>query len=370
MPSPPKKQKPAPPAAPKLSARFVPPPVIIEEVEDVDMPAKVEHPSQIVEPGETQPQQRSTSPTSSLGALPNGNAAAKAAYGLKSSAPKAPSKLRYSFQAEKEDKEGEKSQSKNKGTSPFTFGATHPKPYARPAPKTKQEVRTTVMALPTLDLPTFAFDVPTSSPGAGPGPSSQKSRNAAMATSKTSLPTYDFSAPAPVASFSIPATAPAPAPAPTAFNWTAAGMKAPTQQSTGGTWTCSQCMLSNPDSAKDQCTICDAPRPGKAKPAPAPAAFNWSAAGMKAPTQATGGTWTCSECMLSNPDSATTQCTICEAPRPGKAAPAPAVKAFDWAAAGMKKPQAASTGSWTCSVCALSNPASATDKCTVCDTPR
>jgi hypothetical protein len=42
---------------------------------------------------------------------------------------------------------------------------------------------------------------------------------------------------------------------------------------------------------------------------------------------------------------------------------------FDWAAVGMKPPTT-SGASWTCSTCMLSNPATAVDKCTVCDTPR
>ncbi|TDL24031.1 hypothetical protein BD410DRAFT_827467 [Rickenella mellea] len=47
-------------------------------------------------------------------------------------------------------------------------------------------------------------------------------------------------------------------------------------------------------------------------------AFDFGAAGMKPPTKSTGGkTWKCSTCDLTNPDSAQEKCTVCETPRPG-----------------------------------------------------
>ncbi|KAH0582911.1 hypothetical protein H2248_010812 [Termitomyces sp. 'cryptogamus'] len=108
--------------------------------------------------------------------------------------------------------------------------------------------------------------------------------------------------------------------------------------------------------------------------------FNWVGAGAKPPSPSNSTTWTCSLCMLTNPMSATEQCEHCETKRPGSAAtaivasslvapkpPAP-VQQFDWAAAGIKPPTAGD--SWTCSLCGLSNPASATDKCNTCDNPR
>ncbi len=332
-PSPPKKQRPTPPAAPKLSARPRPPAVVIEEVDDVDMSstdsAKVERPSQVVEPEESETRQRSTSPTASpFSSVPNGSAAARSAFGLKSSAPKAPSKLRYSFQADKEEKDIELEKLQAQGApsvpaipklpTPASSKTNPPSTTSKPVAKTKEEVRSMVASMPIAELPAYTFDIPTSSPGAGPGPSSQKARDAAMAISKVSLPTFDFSAPHKVS----PTVAPL-APAPVAFNFSAAGIKAPTQTA-GGTWTCSMCMLSNPASATEQCTICEAPRTSKPTPAPA----------------------------LVPP-------------------PAPTVKAFDWGAAGLKKPEVSSGSStWTCSTCMLTNPASATDKCTVCDASR
>lgn len=339
LPSPPKKQRPT--APPKFAARR-PPPIIIEEVEDEDMPISesaiaVERPSQVVEPEEPEVRQRSTSPTattSPFGSLPNGNAAARNTFGLKSSAPKAPSKLRYSFQADKEEKDSEKSHSQDAVPVPgiptlpsFVQAFSSTAQTSKAALKTKAEVRAAVASMVVEDLPTFTFDIPTSSPGAGPGPSSQKARDAAKAISKSLLPTYNFDAeaikPAPAPQFAAPA-----APLPIAFDWSAAGMKKP-EQSSGAGWTCTLCGLSNPGSATEQCTICEAPRPSKSGSAPIPAA----APAFTPP-------------------------------------PAPTVKSFDWAGAGMKKPESSGSSTWTCSSCMLSNPASATDKCTVCDAPR
>ncbi|KAG6891241.1 hypothetical protein C0995_008493 [Termitomyces sp. Mi166 len=109
--------------------------------------------------------------------------------------------------------------------------------------------------------------------------------------------------------------------------------------------------------------------------------FNWAGAGVKPPVSSNGTTWTCSLCMLTNPMSSTEQCEHCETKRPVSIATvpvasptpvapkpsAPVVQQFDWAAAGIKPP---TTGdSWICSLCGLSNPASATDKCNTCDNP-
>jgi len=82
--------------------------------------------------------------------------------------------------------------------------------------------------------------------------------------------------------------------------------------------------------------------------------------------------WICDTCMLRNPPTALKKCTICEADRPVTAASAslapslaPAPVAFNWSAAGFA-PKTVAAGSWTCSTCGLSNTADAT-KCTVCD---
>ncbi|KAG8879008.1 hypothetical protein FRB98_005870 [Tulasnella sp. 332] len=90
-----------------------------------------------------------------------------------------------------------------------------------------------------------------------------------------------------------------------------------------GEWTCDTCMLKNPASATSKCTICDATRPAAAKPTPstttlltatAPVSFDWAASGF-APKVA-DGTWTCSTCSCSNPAAAKLKCTVCETPVP------------------------------------------------------
>lgn len=55
---------------------------------------------------------------------------------------------------------------------------------------------------------------------------------------------------------------------------------------------------------------------------------------------------------------------------PSVSAPSAATQGFDWAAAGMKPAAPKAGGGWTCSTCMLPNPATAVDKCTVCETPR
>ena len=45
------------------------------------------------------------------------------------------------------------------------------------------------------------------------------------------------------------------------------------------------------------------------------------------------------------------KCAACEADKPG-AAPAPKTAGFNWAAAGMKKPE---TTGWICGTCMVSN---------------
>ncbi|TYJ54195.1 hypothetical protein B9479_005121 [Cryptococcus floricola] len=157
----------------------------------------------------------------------------------------------------------------------------------------------------------------------------------------------------------------------------------------GGPWKCSMCMLDNPDSAKEKCTICEEPRPkAAAAPAPTPASTGFGGFGgfgsKPAGPAAAGGSWTCGTCMLQNPDSATEKCTICEEPRPKStstpapgptpapvAAPTIAATPFTgWGAGTGPKMSEGGEGKWTCSTCMLENPGSATEKCTICETPK
>ncbi|KAH9935061.1 hypothetical protein B0H21DRAFT_699261 [Amylocystis lapponica] len=330
--SPPKKQKTNTSQAngrPSLPASGRSQTVTVEEVSDVSMESASRPsytlPSEVVEPAENgsgNAKSRSTSPTTTaaFAAVPFGSSAPTASNqrggfgGLKTSAPRAPSKLRYSFMVEQEEKEKEREREKEKektaassGPAPPVFGASSfPSFKVPPPPKpaiaklaTPKNAKAIVLAMAVRELPQYSFTFPTSSPGAGP--SFLKARKEALAVPTSSLPTFNFAA------------LPKPVPTTAGFNWAAAGMKAPAK-SAGGTWKCGECMLDNPASATEKCTVCDARRADSLKPA-APATFNWAAAGMAQPKKPEGETWTCSTCMLTNPASATTKCSVCETPR-------------------------------------------------------
>ncbi|OCF44644.1 hypothetical protein I317_01531 [Kwoniella heveanensis CBS 569] len=149
-------------------------------------------------------------------------------------------------------------------------------------------------------------------------------------------------------------------------------------KASGAEWTCSLCMLKNPASATEKCTVCENPKPAAA-PAPAkvpPFTFGASASpsSSSGASASSGSPWTCSLCMLQNPASATEKCTICEAPKPKAASststvPSAASTPFNGFGAGFG-PKKAEGGQWTCSTCMLQNPDSAKEKCTICDAKR
>ncbi|KAI0924626.1 hypothetical protein AcW2_005459 [Taiwanofungus camphoratus] len=306
--SPPKKQK---LSVPQVNGRRkpTPPTVTVEEIDDVDMPQATKpsqsptymQPSEVIEPSENRDRSRSTSPSAPIFRNPfSASPAQRSAFGnLKSSAPRAPSKLRFSIQVDKEEKEKEETV-KPPPTVPSVHSFALPQPMKPAAvqPVTPQDAKTIAMAMDVDKLPKYTFPLPTSSPGAGP--SSFKARQKAIAAPVSSLPTFGFS------------KSPLPAASSTGFNWAAAGMKQP-ETPAGESWTCSICMLSNPASATEKCSVCDAPRANK--PKPAATGFNWAAAGMKPPVKSVGESWTCKTCMLSNPASATEKCIVCDSPR-------------------------------------------------------
>ena len=89
---------------------------------------------------------------------------------------------------------------------------------------------------------------------------------------------------------------------------------------------------------------------------------------VEAPVQETAKTnvgWTCGLCGLKNPATALEKCQICEEPRTSSTSkPAPAATAAE-------KPKSSTTdGPWQCGLCGLKNPADATEKCTICEEPR
>ncbi|QRV89003.1 amidase [Ceratobasidium sp. AG-Ba] len=231
-------------------------------------------------------------------------------------------------------------------------------PVVAPAPMTEAQTKLSVKDLPVSSLPAFTFTASVLV-SATKVPDSAEAR-AATQVPVSKLPTFSFG--------SKFTSTPTPAPV-QAFNWEAAGMKAPSAPS-GDQWKCGTCSCMSLASAA-KCTVCEAPKPASVSapapvPAPAPAAvpiqaFNWGAAGLKAPAGPSGDQWKCGTCDCMSPASAV-KCTVCETPKPSAAsaaptpssapAPAPApVQAFNWAAAGMKAP--VSAGAWSCSVCGL-----------------
>lgn len=251
--------------------------------------------------------------------------ATKPLFGVvKTSAPKEPSKLRYSFHADKVE-----IKSADAAPAPPLPPFFAPPPVPSPAlPKitvalanAKLSPKEEALAMDVDELPKYTFSVGTTSYPAGP--SFSAARNAVLSLAVTSLPTYEFT---PVI---------APVRAMNGFNWTAAGIRAPTISAQ--TWMCSVCGLQNPADAKEKCTICDTPR--------------------QAPTVSSSP----SSAPIPAPNSSTPAAT---------APPTAPSKGFDWSAAGITPPPKPGSGTWMCSVCSLANPASAVDKCTICDTPR
>ncbi|KAH0836593.1 hypothetical protein J3R83DRAFT_8293 [Lanmaoa asiatica] len=167
---------------------------------------------------------------------------------VKASAPKEPSKLRYSFHA---DKVEVKSADAVPLPSLRPFFAPPPVPppailktMGAPA-KAKLPAKEEALAMDVDELPKYTFCVGTTS-SSPVGPSFSAARSVVLSLAVTSLPTYEFT---PVI---------VPVRAMNGFNWTAAGMKAPT--TLAQTWMCSLCGLQNPADAKEKCTICDAPQ--------------------------------------------------------------------------------------------------------------
>lgn len=317
--------------------------VEIEEIEDEEMSNGTMYtkPSEIIEPSEPPLPKPSiivpsnagpssvngmfgspTSPTNLLG----GNSKSSV-FGNRSSLPKEPSKLRSSFIAEEEVDDSTKAMpppSFPASSSSKAFGKTS---QTSEVPLDPQSI---AKAIDESKLPVFVFTF-SASPDALNYP---EARKAAAAAPLVDTPKYDFWKPIPVASSTTKTNGTSAFPStsssstPQSFNWAAAGIK-PAASTNAGDWTCDSCMLKNSASATEKCAICEAPRPGaesgvktvksapKSVPPPATEvkAFDWAAAGIKPQPKNDGAHWTCGVCMLSNPPTATEKCTVCESPR-------------------------------------------------------
>ncbi|KAG6910206.1 hypothetical protein DXG01_012341 [Tephrocybe rancida] len=335
--------------------------IIIEEIEDVDSNITPEKPQSF-----TSPPLAATTAASST--LPGRSAFS----GVKTaSAPKNPSKLKYSYQPDMD-------------TSPAPVPAPS---LPAPASSTRSifsdptsAPRLAPMSLPSSSAPaspppaapasvsapsvapstsTFSFSSPSSSSTDSPKDNVAIAQQAALQLPRSSLPTF---------AFSIQVTAP---PSDSAHTKAIAeAMLVPKRllpRFNFGPATLADIAAAKAAKAK-KANGSPASAPLTLAPvvaAPAVQAFNWAAAGIKPPTAT--DSWICSLCSLSNPASVTDKCTTCEAPRV-TAPPPPKVQGFNWAAAGIKPPTV--SDSWTCSLCGLSNPASVTDKCSTCEAPR
>ena len=226
------------------------PPVTVEEIQDVDMPLTSApiRPSQNIEvldqPEPKNTQLPTTIPQNVAGPSQNSN---RSAFGTgKSSLPKEPSKLRFSYQPDVSGVAGKPSQSED---------------------KVLQDPKEAAMVMAVYALPSYTFTFNATSTRVALVHVTE--RNAAKTVPVSSLPVFDFSAaPLPkkadvgtgsaVTAFDEPGQEKKSSSAGAGFNWAAAGMKPPT--TVGATWTCSTCMLSNPATAVDMCTVCETPR--------------------------------------------------------------------------------------------------------------
>ncbi|KAK0202790.1 hypothetical protein DFS33DRAFT_930060 [Desarmillaria ectypa] len=251
-------------------------------------------------------------------------------------APKEPSKLRYSYQPETPS---------SPPPAPVLAAAVLPGATTTPAH--------TFPFPATMPPPTFSFPATpspsSSSPTVTPPPDSPDPKAAALALSPSSLPSFSFasSSSKPLSSESWDAEARGKAKAASTFELP--------------TFLFPSSPVAGPSKPM-------AATPGVAAPAPTapPKSFDWNAAGMKPPTKAAAGEWTCGACTLTNRDPAAEKCQICGERREKPKSAAPAAT-FDWAAARMKPPTTAAD-QWQCSTCMLTQ--GGTDKCAICETPR
>jgi hypothetical protein len=208
----------------------------MEEIQDEDVPAEP-HVTMGTRSPESAPLQTPTTAGSPFSSNPNtpGSSSQVAGggkpFGVKSSTPKEPSKLRFSYQPDA-----------SPSTPPpaLTMSQTEQK-------KANLDPKAIALKMDVNSLPVYAF------------PFKECSNNIdalyhikaitpqsdAKAVPLSTLPTFDFSRKVNDAT--------------TGFDWAAAGLKPPPKVREES-WTCSTCMLSNPSTAEDKCTICESPR--------------------------------------------------------------------------------------------------------------
>ncbi|KAF8637570.1 hypothetical protein AX17_002639 [Amanita inopinata Kibby_2008] len=222
--------------------------VVGEDVRDVEMNGATEIPTRTIQLS------TATTPGSIAAAPPKSPTTSRTLYGLKpSSIPKEPSKLRFSYQpevAEFETPLGSASTIETKSLE----NKSEISPTPEPVVVKTQDPKTAALAISPNALPSFTFALTPTSPFTL-SPENAQAREKAISLPKESLPTFIFTSLS--SEFSKPTVSSAPA---NTFDWSAAGLKPPPAAGVSGSWTCSTCMLSNPATAVEKCTVCEAPR--------------------------------------------------------------------------------------------------------------
>lgn len=258
--------------------------VTVEEMDLDEAPATpILRPAEIIEPqGSSRTPAVPVPPAPATGSTFFAASSSSNGRPVKSSLPKEPSKLRFSYQPET-------SSTTSSSSAPTVVDGLPPPSTESPfAPKLEGSSRRASLAS-VHTLPTFDFAPPPSLSAVSAG------KRKAEAISAATLPSFSFDIIAtPLSSAPASAHAPTPAPAPTTggFNWAASGMAPP--KISAGEWKCGDCASTNQEHLHDKkCYVCDAPKPGAATstltpPAPtttsngsggAGGGFNWAAAG-------------------------------------------------------------------------------------------
>lgn len=238
----------------EFKSRRPTPDIIIEEVDEMDVQAVAQKP-----PSPT------VTPTSAFGASSFGSASPTKASArplfpaFKPTLPKEPSKLRFSYQPEPGSSAAPAPAAAigqaDSDQLPVPVASQGAGERGENIQVSKKNLKEIALAIPSSALPTFVFTVATLTLRSTP--SHRKAQEEAKSVPKSSLPSFDFS----LAALNSIAAVSKPAPLPMkTFDWGAAGMERPASSSGGGEWTCSTCMLLNPTTATDKCSICQTPR--------------------------------------------------------------------------------------------------------------
>jgi hypothetical protein len=240
-----KRRKPQP--SRESTSRKSTPDIVMEEIDEMAVEVVAQKPPTLT-------------PTGTFGASSSGGTSPTARPlfpAFKPTLPKEPSKLRFSYRPEPGTSSAPSAPAAASGQADSgSLLAPVPSQSAGEKEENIQASKTNpkqiALATPNSALPTFVFTVMGMTLGSTP--SHRKAQEEAKSVPKSSLPSFDFS----LVALNHIAEVSKPAPVPVkAFDWGAAGMKKP---SGGGEWTCSTCMLLNPTTATDKCSICQTPR--------------------------------------------------------------------------------------------------------------